>query len=244
MREKKIDSVPDQACHSNPDGEKKKYVYINKQILPFFTFIKKKLGSMASQPSYASIVRDGEDAHGGGEGSSSSPLLSSRKGKELNWHDRIRRAQHFARRNLYHILTLFTVTILLIVLLVYTLLPDSSVFPTKEVHSVPSPIAAGVSELTMENGRIQCEAIQTRKREKDTPSKDRKNPRAEANQQPILLKNAVVWDGQGNVLHHVDVYMEDGIIQKVEKDVKVAQHVKVIDVAGHVVGPGLVDMHR
>jgi len=42
----------------------------------------------------------------------------------------------------------------------------------------------------------------------------------------------------------VDVYMEDGIVQKVEKDVKVAQHVKVIDVAGHVVGPGLVDMHR
>lgn len=199
--------------------------------------------SIGNQPSYAAIVRDGQDAHG--EGSSSSPLLSSRKGKELNWHDRIRRAQHFARRNLYHILTLFTVAILLIVLLVYTLLPDSSVFPTKEVPSVPNAIQAGVSELTMEKGRIQCEAIQTRKREKNTPSESRTNPRAEATQQPILLRNAVVWDGQGNVLKHVDVYVEDGIIQKVEKDIKVkGSHVKVIDVAGHVVGPGLVDMHR
>ncbi|OAD08016.1 hypothetical protein MUCCIDRAFT_129278, partial [Mucor lusitanicus CBS 277.49] len=63
--------------------------------------------------------------------------------------------------------------------------------------------------------------------------------------QPILLKNAVVWDGQGNVLKHVDVYVEDGIIQKVEKNIKIQQdgRVKVVDVAGHVVGPGLVDMH-
>lgn len=205
--------------------------------------------SIGNQPSYASIVRDGQDARArdGEEGSSSSPLLpSSRKGKELNWHDRLRRAQHFARRHLYHILTLFTVALLLIVLLVYTLLPDSSVFPSKEIHAVPHPIQAGVSQLTMEKGRMQCQAIHTRKREKNTPNQGRKNPRAEATQQPILLKNAVVWDGQGNVLKHVDVYVEDGIIQKVEKNIKIQQdgRVKVVDVAGHVVGPGLVDMHR
>ncbi|CAO3654957.1 unnamed protein product [Mucor fragilis] len=199
------------------------------------------MASIGNQPSYAAIVRDGQD----GEGSSSSPLLASRKGKELNWHDRIRRAQHFVRRNLFHILILLTVAVLLVVLLVYTLLPDSSVFPTKETHAVPQPIQAGVSELTMENGRIQCEAIQTRKREKNTPDSNRQNPRAEAAQQPILLKNANVWDGQGQVLKGVDVYMQDGVIQKVEKDIKVKEgaHVKVIDVAGHVVGPGLVDMH-
>ena len=232
-----------------PDKARK---YINKQISLLFFFLSLVflyyttldfMASIGNQPSYAAIVRDGQDAHGG-EGSSSSPLLSSRKGKELNWHDRIRRAQHFVRRNLYHILVLLTVAVLLVVLLVYTLLPDSSVFPTKETHSVPPPIQAGVSEFTMDNGRLQCEAIQTRKREKNTPNASRQNPRAEADQQPILLKNAIVWDGQGHVLKGVDVFMQDGVIQKVEKGIKVGSHVKVIDVAGRVVGPGLVDMHR
>lgn len=202
------------------------------------------MSSKGNQPSYASIVRDGNDDDHAGEGSSS-PLLSSRKGKELNWHDRIRRAQNFARRNLYHILVLFTIITLLVVLTVYTLLPDSSVIPTKEAY--PQTIKAGVSELTMETGRIKCETIQTRKREKNLPDQERKNPRAESAQKPILLKNAIVWDGQGNVLNNVDIYIEDGIIQKVEKDVQLSKdqtNVKVIDVAGHVVGPGLVDMHR
>ncbi|CEP17332.1 hypothetical protein [Parasitella parasitica] len=200
-----------------------------------------------NQPSYASIVRDGgsggDDDHAG-EGSSSAPLLSSRKGKELNRRDRVKRALLFVRRNLSHILVLLTVAALLLVLLVYTLLPDSLVFPAKEAYS--QTIQAGVSEQTMANGRIQCEAIQSRRRKKNLANQERKNPRNEPKQRPILLTNAVVWDGEGSVLNNVDVYIEDGVIRKVENNIQLSTiqaHVKIIDVAGHVVGPGLVDMH-
>ncbi|KAI8644266.1 hypothetical protein BD408DRAFT_413586 [Parasitella parasitica] len=203
--------------------------------------------SLKGNPSsYASIVRDGgggDDDHAG-EGSSSAPLLSSRKAQGINWHDRVKRAYVFVRRNFSHILVLFTIVAILVVLFVYTLLPDSPVFPAKETHS--QTLQAGVSEVTMANGRIQCEAIQSRRREKNLPNQRRTNPRAEPTQKSILLRNAIVWDGEGGVLNNVDVYMEDGVIRKVEKNVQLStiqKNVKVIDVGGHVVGPGLVDMH-
>jgi hypothetical protein len=185
---------------------------------------------------YASIDDGGE--------SSSSPLLSSPKGKGLTWNDRINRFQHFIKRNLSHILVLFTIIVILFLLLVYTFLPESNMFPSKETH--PQTIKLGVSETTMQAGRAKCESIQVRKRDQNKPNEKRTNPRAEPLQKPILLKNAVVWDGQGNVLNGVDVYIENGVIRQVEKniDLKDLSKVQVIDVAGHIVSPGLVDMHR
>ncbi|KAK4517463.1 uncharacterized protein ATC70_000800 [Mucor velutinosus] len=122
--------------------------------------------------------------------------------------------------------------------LVYSFLPDTS--PSKQFHNA-------ISFSTLEAGRAKCEAIQTRqKKGANLPSKDRSyNPRADPTQEPILLKNAVVWDGQGQVLENVDVYIENGVIRQVEKGIQVdgTQGVKVIDVAGHIVSPGLVDMH-
>jgi hypothetical protein len=192
----------------------------------------------SGKPSYASI--DG----GEGPSSSSSPLSSLSKGKGLNWNDRVNRFQHFIKRNLSHILVLFTITVLLFVLLVYTFLPESNVFPSKENYS--HTIKLGVSEATMEAGRVKCESIQLRKRDKNEPNEKRSNPRAEPLQKPVLLKNAVVWDGQGGVLDGVDVYVENGVIRQVEKSIQLKDlsKVQVIDVAGHIVSPGLVDMHR
>lgn len=181
---------------------------------------------------YASIPQDGE-------GSSHEPLLSSRKEPS-----HVKRFELFIRRNFYHILTLATITIILIILAIYTIIPETSVFPSEKN---PQIIKTGVSELTMQQGRDKCFAIKSRSKEKNSPNQKRaKNPRAEPTQEPILIKNAVVWDGQGEILNNVDIYIKNGVIRQVEHGIKLedSENVKVIDAAGHVVGPGLVDMHR
>lgn len=152
----------------------------------------------------------------------------------------MKRVEHSIRRNLHSALFLFSIAALLTVSIVYTLLPDT-LSSSKQLYNA-------ISSSTLEAGRAQCEAIQARqKKEINVPRQDRSyNPRAEPTQAPILLRNAVVWDGQGQVLDNVDIYIENGIIQKVEKDIQVDgdKRVKVIDVVGHIVSPGLVDMHR
>ncbi|KAL7309228.1 hypothetical protein PS15m_011333 [Mucor circinelloides] len=150
----------------------------------------------------------------------------------------IKRVEHSIRKRLHSALLLFSIAALLTVSLVYSFLPDAS--SSKQLHNA-------ISFSTLEAGRAQCEAIQARqKKGANVPSRDRSyNPRAEPTQEPILLRNAVVWDGQGQVLKDVDVYIENGVIRQVEKSIQIDanRQVKVIDVAGHIVSPGLVDMH-
>lgn len=207
-------------------------------LLFYYTFFFIAMSTGPPQPGYASI--DG----GEGPSSSSSPLLSSSKGNGRNWSDRINRSQHFIKRNLLHILVLFIIAVILLVLLMYTLVPESSMLPNKETYS--NTIKLGVSETTMHLGRVKCESIKLRKRSRNKPNEKRSNPRAETLQKPLLLKNAIVWDGQGGILDDVDVYVENGVIRQVEKgiELKDLSKVQVIDVAGHILSPGLVDMHR
>lgn len=187
---------------------------------------------------YASIPENGE-------GSSHDPLFST-TGKPLTLKDRVKQVELFIKRNVLHILALITIAAILVVLALYTFVPETSVFPNERY---PHTVKSGVSELTMEAGRAKCEAIKSRPEEKNLPNAKRAtNPRAEPNQKPILIKNAIVWDGRGEVLNDVDIYIKDGTIRQVEKNIKLEQsileNVKVINAAGHVVGPGLVDMHR
>lgn len=174
-----------------------------------------------------------------GEGSSQEPLLSSSR-KEASL---LKRFELFVRRNFYHILTISTIVIILAILAIYTLIPETSVSPNDKLASI---MKSGVSDLTMEQGRAKCHAIQSRPREKNLPNTKRaRNPRAESTQGPILIKNAVVWDGQGEILDGVDIYIEGGVIRQVGKfKLDSNEGVKEIDAAGHVVSPGLVDMHR
>lgn len=179
---------------------------------------------------YASIPESGEGS------SQNDPLIP----KETS---HVKRVELFVRRHFYHILTLATIATILIILVVYTFLPDASVFPSEEY---PHTVKSGVSEYTMYEGRAKCDAIKSRPKDKNLPNEKRANPRAESKQTPILIKNAIVWDGQGQILNNVDIYLENGVIRKVEKNIqlKSSENVKIIDAAGHVVGPGLVDMHR
>lgn len=172
-----------------------------------------------------------------GEGSThNDPLII----KDLS---RAKKFELYVRRHLYHIIILAIIAIILITLAVYSILPDASIFPNEEY---PHTVKSGVSEFTMDEGRAKCDAIKSRPRNKNLPNEKRANPRAEPKQTPILIKNAIVWDGQGEVLNNVDIFIKNGVISKVEKDIQLedSKNVKVIDAAGHVVGPGLVDMHR
>ncbi|OZJ07021.1 hypothetical protein BZG36_00014 [Bifiguratus adelaidae] len=99
---------------------------------------------------------------------------------------------------------------------------------------------ATISYGSLKHGLAQC----TRNgRVLGTVTKRTKNPRAHAGQAPVLLKNAIVWDGLGGVKEDMQVYMADGLIKEVSKNVEVEGDVQEIDVKGHIVGPGLVDMH-
>ncbi|KAJ1562582.1 hypothetical protein HK405_010403 [Cladochytrium tenue] len=88
------------------------------------------------------------------------------------------------------------------------------------------------------------------------------------NGHPILIRNATVWDGLGNILVETDLLLTHGIIAKVGRNLSLAtvsdairkaeisaavddsyrthfaiDDLEVIDAAGRVVTPGLVDQH-
>ncbi|KAF7730093.1 hypothetical protein EC973_003039 [Apophysomyces ossiformis] len=117
------------------------------------------------------------------------------------------------------------------------LLPVSSSTGSRYPKKV---MKVGISEMTMKEGLHKCQKIAQTKTLPMT--KKRRNPRVDK-VAPILLKNATVWDGQGEVLDGMDVLMEDGLIKDMRRQIQAASDVKVIDVKGHVVSPGLVDMH-
>ncbi|OAD66860.1 hypothetical protein PHYBLDRAFT_98329, partial [Phycomyces blakesleeanus NRRL 1555(-)] len=75
------------------------------------------------------------------------------------------------------------------------------------------------------------------------PDVNRTNPRVPKDTKPVLLRNAVVWDGQGGVQEGVDVFLKDGVIKAVGHGITAEKDTKIIDVDGRIVGPGLVDMH-
>ncbi|KAI8061177.1 hypothetical protein BC940DRAFT_245434 [Gongronella butleri] len=114
-------------------------------------------------------------------------------------------------------------------------------------HDRPSPWHSrpekpGITYEAQQQGIAQCRAIRA-PRVDNVARPDRSNPRA-TDAHPVLLTNANVWDGQGNVLEDVQVLLADGVVRKVEKIVKsYPKDTQIIDVKGHIVSPGLVDMH-
>ena len=59
----------------------------------------------------------------------------------------------------------------------------------------------------------------------------------------ILIKNGRVIDPKNNIDSKMDVAVAEGKISKVAKDIPASQAKKVIDATGHLVTPGLIDIH-
>lgn len=59
----------------------------------------------------------------------------------------------------------------------------------------------------------------------------------------VLLKGATVFDGLGQKLTNTDVYLVDGKINAIGKDLSIADGVQIIDATDRWVTPGIIDIH-
>ena len=59
----------------------------------------------------------------------------------------------------------------------------------------------------------------------------------------LLLKNGDILDPSQDMRQHGDVAFRDGRVAAIEADIPVAEAAEVIDVRGHLVTPGLMDIH-
>ncbi|KAI8100036.1 uncharacterized protein BX664DRAFT_322707, partial [Halteromyces radiatus] len=170
--------------------------------------------------------QENENQHG------SYPLLGSRGNSESTWFDR-----SFGRvkRPVFILFILVGLTLLVTIGFIF-LLPSNK---PRDIWHI-RPLKPGISPQAQQAGLDKCKAIKTPRIE-NKPSTDRINPRGQGST-PILLKNANVWDGQGGILNNVDILLADGVIQQVSTNIN-SKDIKTIDVKGHIVSPGLVDMH-
>ncbi|ORZ24660.1 hypothetical protein BCR42DRAFT_316577 [Absidia repens] len=178
----------------------------------------------------------GQQQHGQDSSSqrSSSSLLGGANGGASTWLDRIFGR---AKRPLLLLLGLIGLALLITSGLTF-LLPSNK--PPNVWHT--HPLKPSISLEAQQAGLEKCKTIKA-PRVENKPSEHRVNPRGQG-VSPILLTNANVWDGQGKVLDNVDILLADGVIRHIGNDIKsLPKDIKTIDVKGHVVSPGLVDMH-
>ncbi|RUS12837.1 hypothetical protein BC937DRAFT_86892 [Endogone sp. FLAS-F59071] len=141
-----------------------------------------------------------------------------------------------------HAVAVFTAGLL--ILLGFSLLLLTAA-PVDRVQRPPllAPLAPGISPEAFEAGLKSCSKIRAERRVAQL-STERKNHRAVKNAKTVWIRNAVVWDGVGNVHKGFDVVLKHGLVKSVEKGSKKPEgEVLEIDAKGHIVTPGLVDIH-
>ncbi|KAI9011853.1 hypothetical protein CLU79DRAFT_771604 [Phycomyces nitens] len=150
--------------------------------------------------------------------------------------------KRFLRTHLAYILTCLIGFFLILGFIILPFLPDDNIHP---LPTFRAPVQPGIPWEIIHAERIQyCSNLNTPPAQiNQSPLSSRTNPRAPKDVQSVLLTNAVVWDGEGNVQQDVDILMVDGIIQEIRKGIVAPNAAKIINVQGHVVSPGLVDMH-
>ncbi|KAI8376532.1 uncharacterized protein BYT42DRAFT_534964 [Radiomyces spectabilis] len=169
--------------------------------------------------------------------SESAPLNANSHYQNAKWFF----IKRYLRRHITKIILVLLAIVSLVLFLIAMFVPSTKPFPSRG-NTVDIPVNPGISESAMQSGLAHCQRLQ-KARKINVPSETRKNPRA-GNAPPVLLTHATVWDGEGNVQHDVDILLQDGVIRNVQRGLKVTDaSVKIIDVKGHIVSPGLVDMH-
>ncbi|KAI8972131.1 hypothetical protein BDB01DRAFT_750183 [Pilobolus umbonatus] len=99
------------------------------------------------------------------------------------------------------------------------------------IPSLHTPHSLGIPtkpvEVSSSCDRSQKPTTRTNRRVSSTPS--------------LVIKNAVIWDGEGGVFDNMDILIQDGLIKEIRQNI--TTQATTIDAAGHIVSPGLVDMH-
>ena len=151
------------------------------------------------------------------------------------------------RRNRRRISHSFPViaAILLVVFIQFSVLP--------QFFKGPTPSSLKLSEYQhgiLKAGLQRCAEFQTPPVQYEFPvSSARTNPRwnpANGQEKSILLRNTTLFDGESWLPGPVNILFSKGVIKSVSSfppDVSGMGEVKVIDLAGKYVTPGLVDMH-
>tara|TARA_B100001109_G_scaffold124797_1_gene101577 strand:+ start:770 stop:2158 length:1389 start_codon:yes stop_codon:yes gene_type:complete len=62
-------------------------------------------------------------------------------------------------------------------------------------------------------------------------------------QENILIRNASIYDGDGNEYKNTDVLVQNGVIVAVGEDLPITQDFKIIDATDKWVTPGIIDIH-
>ncbi|KAI8883855.1 composite domain of metallo-dependent hydrolase [Backusella circina FSU 941] len=177
------------------------------------------------------------------------PLVGSPSEQDPSLMNRLKSFDYknYLKQNRYIAVCITLTAVLLLIVFGLAIFLPEDIKDTFPVSSTPikSPIAPGISNSALQQGLAKCHAL-SKLDPVTKPDQNRSfNPRASNNgtAKPILLKNAIVWDGQGDILNNVDVLMENGVIRQVKQGIQAPSGAKIIDVGGHIVSPGLVDMH-
>jgi len=102
----------------------------------------------------------------------------------------------------------------------------------------------GISAGHFMNGLNKCKAInRENKHEYPLPEARQANPRFVNGTAPTLFKNGYIFDGV-NESYKGDVLIDRGLIVAVGGEIKVPKDAVVVDLKGHILTPGIVDMHR
>ncbi|KAF9388150.1 hypothetical protein CPB97_001526 [Podila verticillata] len=104
--------------------------------------------------------------------------------------------------------------------------------------------APGISEAHFAEGVAKCKFIHRKNKHAYPPAESRSsNPRFVNGTAPTLFKNGHIFDGEGESFKG-DLLIDRGIIIKVGGEIRdVPENTVVVDLKGHILTPGIVDMH-
>lgn len=193
---------------------------------------------MSSRRGYESIPS--EENEGGAESSQLNNVDTSTSNKPF-----LQNIKEFNYRSYIQNHRLTIIASVVIGLFIVLFIGLATFLPSTQTKSSSylAPISPGITFESLQQGLDKCRDIKNADSIQPDNKRREKNPRAPQDVKPILLKNAIVWDGQGEILNQVDILMTNGVISQVKPNIQAPKDTKIIDVLGHIVSPGIVDMH-